>query len=309
MQYKDYYEALGVKKDAAQDEIKRAYRKLAKKYHPDTNPNNKAAEEKFKSINEAYEVLGDEGKRKKYDQFGSGFGFQSGADFDPSQYGFGGFRTHTSANGDYSDFFNMIFGNGGMDMGDLFGGGFSKRGGCGGGGCSSRKMGQDVESEIHITIEEGYHGAQKKISLRKGNDTKAISVKIPAGILEGKKIKLSKQGKNGGDLYLKVKFKEEDGFTLEGIHLNKTIDLTPWEAALGTEVIIKTLTGKIKVKIPAGIQTDGKVKIGKKGYKDMKGNVGELYIRVRIMNPPTLTEEEKELYERLKEISKFNLRG
>ncbi|QZY54128.1 DnaJ C-terminal domain-containing protein [Crassaminicella profunda] len=306
MEYKDYYDILGVDKNASQDEMKRAYRKLAKKYHPDANPNNKSAEEKFKSINEAYEVLGDEEKRKKYDQFGSGYDFQNGADFDPSQYGFGGFGTHRSGNGDYSDFFDMIFGNSGFNMGDQFGG-FSKRGGCG--GCSSRKMGQDVESEIHITLEEGYEGIQKKLSSRKGNDTKTISVKIPAGILQDKKIKIAKHGRDGGDLYLKVKFKSHKDFTLDGVNLNTTIDLTPWEAALGTEVIVKTLTGKIKVKIPAGIQTDGKIKIGKKGYKDMKGNIGDLYIRVRIINPSVFKEEERELYERLKEISNFNPRA
>ncbi|TCO76871.1 DnaJ C-terminal domain-containing protein [Marinisporobacter balticus] len=301
MKYKDYYEILGVNKSENQSEIKKAYRKLAKKYHPDANPNNKDAEEKFKSINEAYEVLGDEKKRKKYDQFGSRADFSNGADFDPSQFGFGGGGYRTSGNGDYSDFFNSIFGNGGFDMGDLFGGGFGKKqSGCG--GCGSTQRGQDVETEIHITIEEGFEGIQKKVSLKTANDMKKISVKIPSGIEEGKKIKLSGQGKMGGDLYLKVKFKPHDIFIIEDIHLNQNIDLMPWEAAFGTEKIIQTLTGKIKVKIPAGIQTDGKIKIAKKGYKDMKGNVGDLYIRMRIMNPTVLSSAEMDLYKKLMEV-------
>lgn len=307
MKYKDYYETLGVDKGADQSEIKKAYRKLAKKYHPDANPNNKAAEEKFKTINEAYEVLGDEDKRKKYDQFGSEFDFSNGSNFDPSQFGFGGGGYRTTTNGDFSDFFNTIFGGGsrnsGFDMGDLFGGGFGKRqGGCS--GCGQTNRGQDVETEIRISIEEGFEGIQKKVSLRAGNDVKKISVKIPSGIEEGKKIKLSGQGKMGGDLYLKVKFKPHDIFTLDGIQLNQDVELMPWEAAFGTQKIIQTLKGKIKVKIPAGIQTDGKIKIAKKGYKDMKGNVGDLYIRVRIMNPSVLSDEERELYEKLMEINR-----
>ncbi|WP_053955898.1 DnaJ C-terminal domain-containing protein [Inediibacterium massiliense] len=301
MEYKDYYQILGVEKEASQGEIKSTYRKLAKKYHPDANPNNKEAEEKFKSINEAYEVLGDEEKRKKYDQFGSGYNFEHGSNFDPSQFGFGGFAS--SNRGDFSDFFNTIFGGGNVHMDNLFGG-FSQRG-CG--GCSSK--GQDVETKIDITLEDAYCGITKNISIKMGSQKKSVSVKVPSGILPGKKIKLKGQGKNGGDLYLKVHIIESKDFELKGLDLYTTIDLTPWGAAFGEEVIVPTLTGKIKVKIPANMQPDGKIKISKKGYKDLKGNMGDLYIKIRIVNPPILTKEEIELYNRLREVSSFQPRG
>ncbi|WZL73968.1 J domain-containing protein [Clostridiaceae bacterium 35-E11] len=317
MKYQDYYKILGVDKNVSQEEIKKAYRKLAKKYHPDANPNNKGAEEKFKQANEAYEVLGDVEKRKKYDQFGSNVHFENGADFDPSQFGFGtngGFHYYTSGNNEgFSDFFNMVFGNSDFDIGDLFGHGGQRQGGFG--GFTSTQKGKDVASEISITLQEAYQGTEKRVALQVGGQEKNITIKIPAGILPGKKIKLSGQGlagRNGGkkgDLYLKVRILPEKNFELRGNDLDTTVDLTPWEAALGSQVIVETLTGKIKVKIPSGIQTGGKMKIAQKGYKDMKGKQGDLYLNIRIVNPPTLTQEEKALYEKLGEISKFCPRG
>ncbi|MCT4593480.1 MAG: J domain-containing protein [Anaeromicrobium sp.] len=306
MEYKDYYKILGVDKGASQGDIKKAYRKLAKKYHPDANPDNKRAEEKFKSINEAYEVLGDEGKRKKYDQFGSGYDFQNGMNFDPSQFGFGGFNHSTNgANGDFSDFFNMIFGNDGFDLGSMFGRGGHHRG---------NTKGQDIEAEINVSIKEAYEGSKKTINLKTQGGNKSLSIKIPKGILPGKKIKLKGQGHKGmggpnGDLYLKINFNEKSKFTLKGLDLYTHVDLSPWEAALGCEAIIETLDGKIKVKIPPNMQADGKIKIPKKGYKDRTGNGGDLYIKTRVVNPKNLTEEEIKLYEKLRDISKFNPRS
>ena len=292
MQYKDYYKILGVDKNASTDEIKKAYRKLAKKYHPDLNQGNKEAQEKFKDINEAYEVLGDENKRKKYDTFGTGYNFSHGQNFDPSQFGFQGFgngRRYTystrGAGRGFSDFFNMFFG--GHNFGeDIFG---------------SKPNPQKYESEIYITIAEGYRGTNKTLSFRIGNDTKSLSIKVPKGILPGKKIKI-KGEKAGidGEIYIKVKFLKDESLRLEGLDIYKKIDLYPWDAAFGTTVVVETLEDKIKVKVPENMEGGKKIRIPKKGYRDMKGNIGDLYVEINIVNPPRLTEDQRKLYEQLR---------
>lgn len=316
MQYKDYYSVLGVDKKATQDEIKKSYRKLAKKYHPDAHPGDKQSEEKFKEINEAYEVLGDAEKRKKYDQFGQSGNFSNGYDFDPSQYGYGrnsGFeyRTSTGNANDFSDFFNMIFGSGGFGT-DSFGIGNMFGGNAGRSSQFSRKMetrGGDIEAEIEITPEDGFNGTEQVINLKgRGGDNK-ISFRVPKGIKSGEKIKLSGQGERGmnggknGDLYLKVKFIKSHRFEIEGMNILSTADIYPWEAALGTEIPFSTLDGKIIVKVPAGIQSDNRIRVAGKGYISRDGSRGDLYIRVRLVNPAHLTQEQINLYERLKELS------
>lgn len=303
MEYKDYYNILGVDKNASNDEIKKAYRKLAKKYHPDLNPNDQKAQEKFKEINEAYEVLGDEDKKKKYDTFGNGYNFTNGQNFDPSQYGFTNFGngykyTYTSGGGEgFSDFFNMFFGGGGdFGINDLFNRGSTRTG-------PSRS--QSYESELNISLEEGYNGTTKTLSLRIGNENKSLSVKVPKGILPGKKIKIKgeKAGING-DVYLKINFIPDEKLKLEGLDIYKSVDLFPWDAALGTKIITSTLSGKIKITIPSNMEEGKRIRIPKKGYRDMKGNTGDLYIQPNIVNPPNLTEEQKKLYEQLRDISK-----
>jgi curved DNA-binding protein len=305
MEYKDYYKILGVDRNSSNDEIKKAYRKLAKKYHPDLNPDDKGAQEKFKDINEAYEVLGDENKRKKYDTFGNGYNFTNGQNFDPSQYGFedlgNGYRyTYSTGGGEgFSDFFNMFFGGGDFDIKDLFGG---KR--------ASRQKAyyepepQKYESEINITLEEGYNGTTKTVSFRIGNETKSLSVKVPKGILPGKKIKIKgeKAGING-NVYLKVNIILQEKVKLEGLDIYKRVDLFPWDAALGTKIVVDSLGGKIKVAVPSNMEGGKKIRIPRRGYRDMKGNMGDLYIEVNIVNPPNLTEEQKRLYEQLKNVS------
>ncbi|NJD04534.1 MAG: J domain-containing protein [Ruminiclostridium sp.] len=309
MQYKDYYEILGVDKKAGQDEIKKAYRRMAKKYHPDAHPGDKKAEDKFKEANEAYEVLGDEGKRKKYDQFGTDKQFSNGYNFDPSQYGFGNnvrYEYRSGGNNDFSDFFNMFFGGGAFDTNDLFGrttgrsGRFSQ---------NYAINGEDSEAGIEITPAEGFSGIEKKISLRTETGERTITFKIPPGIKQGERIKLAGQGSPGinggrsGDLYLKVSFKAGAGFDIDGMNLLATLELHPWEAALGAEVQFTTIDGKIAVKVPAGIQTDNRIRVAGRGYKDRQDTRGDLYIRIKIMNPLVLNKEQNELYEKLRQLS------
>lgn len=305
MEYKDYYKILGVDKKASDEEIKKAYRKLAKKYHPDLNQGNEKAQEKFKEANEAYEVLGDSEKRKQYDMFGQAGNFSGGQNFDPSQYGFGGngSYTYTSTDGSgFSDFFNTIFGassTGGFDVGDIFGSGArSQRN-------TRRAERPRHESEVVISIEEGYTGTTKSMSFRIANETKTIDVKIPKGIEEGKKIKIN--GPKFGidaDIYLKVRFRKEKGISIDGLNVTKEVSVYPWEAAFGTKKVIESLDGKkIKIKIPKNIETGSRIRLPNKGYVSMKGNKGDLYIKININNPEKLTDEQVELYKKLDEIS------
>lgn len=315
MEYKDYYKILGVEKSASQDEIKSAYRKLAKKYHPDLNPDNEKAQEKFKEANEAYEVLGDKQKRKQYDTFGSNYDFSGGQNFDPSQYGFGGGSTYTYSSsdaGDFSDFFNMFFGGGsgrssqsrsqGFNINDLFGGGGSSR-------RSSKARRQSYNSELKLSLEEAYNGTTKQVNVSFGGETKSINIKVPKGILPGKKLKV-KGEKWGisGDILFKINIIEDGENKLDGLDIIKTLDILPFEAALGSKIVIDTFEGKIKISIPKYIDSGKKIKIPKKGYRDMKGNIGDLYVMINIVNPPTLTRQEEKLYEKLKKISKYNPR-
>jgi len=314
MQYKDYYQILGVEKTATQEEIKKSYRKLAKKYHPDTNRDNKdkaKMEEKFKDASEAYELLSDPDKRQKYDQFGSTGNFHNGADFDPSQYGYGGFNNgnvryeYSTGNArDYSDFFNMFFsgGDGGFDISDLLGG--SRRAG--------RNIvydGEHIEAEFEITPEEGFAGGEKRIALQDVGGVKNFSLKIPKGVRDGEKIRLKGQGHPGsqggksGDLHLIVRFKPSSRFTMEGNDLEMTQDIYPWDAALGGKVAVSAIDERIMVKVPAGIQTENKIRVAGKGYIDRDGKRGDLYIKVRIINPSRLTGEQQKLYEQLQKTA------
>ena len=303
MKYKDYYKTLGVEKSSSQDEIKRAYRKLAKEYHPDLNPDDNVAQEKFKEINEAYEVLGDEDKKKKYDTFGSGYNFQGGQHFDPSQYGFGGYTS--SGTGDFSDFFEMFFGGqgggsstGGFDLGNLFG------------GRSRKAQRPSYESELSISLEEGFKGVTKNINLNIGGENKTLSVNVPAGILPGKRLKVKgeKWGING-DILFSINFIKDGINTLDGLDITMKLDLLPWEAALGEKVMIRTLEGRININIPKGVSSGKRIRVPKKGYKDMKGKQGNLFIEINIVMPPELTDKEIKLYERLKKSSDYNPRA
>ncbi len=308
MKYRDYYEILGVGKTATQAEIKKAFRNLAKKHHPDANPNNKKSEDLFKEFNEAYEVLGDAEKRKKYDDLAEEAKFQNGRDFDPTQtrYGKSGFTQRTAPDNDFSDFFNMFFGGDTDNLSEMFGSKTNKTRHT----RSFSRDGEDSEAEIAIPLKEAFHGIEKKVSLTGGISNKTISFKIPAGIMTGEKIKLSGQGNPGvsggraGDLFLKVTLLDDGPFRLNGLDVESALDLLPWEANLGSEVKVETLDGKILVQTPVGIQTDGKIRITGKGYRNTQGRRGDLFLRVRIMNPKATDTELKEFYKKRKEKGK-----
>ena len=306
MKYKDYYEILGVSKNADEKEIKSAYRKLAKKYHPDLHQGDDAAAEKFKEVSEAYEVLSDKEKRNKYDKFGSNYDFSSGYDFDPSQYGY----TYTTggSGADFSDFFETIFGSsksggnfsGGFNINDIFGDFSSK-----GRGKSNKKARNKFESELSISIKEAYEGVTKNVSLTYKQEEYDIAVKIPAGITSNKKVKV-KGEKFGlpGDILFKINIRDEKNLSLDGLDIIKTENIYPWEAALGTNKTVETLKGKLKLKIPKFFVGGNKMRIPSKGFKDLKGNVGDLYVIFNIVNPKELSEEQEKLYKELEKISK-----
>lgn len=295
MKYKDYYEILGVDKSSTPEEIKKAYRKLAKKYHPDLNKGSEEAAEKLKEVNEAYEVLSDEEKKAKYDQFGSAY--QDGMNFDPSQYGY----TYTSSGGSgFSDFFETIFGGGGF-------GGFTSGSASQGRGfqdifgqfTTNRKQRPHYDIEQNLTIDEAYKGGERNIGINLAGNNKDINFKWPAGITNKKKIKI--KGDNfgiDGDIYVKINIVDKD--ELDGLDIIKNIEITPWEAYFGTKKVIKTLEGKIKVNIPEKIQTDKKIKLKSKGFKDRNGKIGDMYLQIKIINPK-LSKEQEEIYRKLME--------
>ena len=300
MKYRDYYEILGVGKNATDKEIKSSYRKLAKKYHPDLNPNDEKAQEKFKEVNEAYEVLSDPDKKKKYDTFGSSYDFTNGANFDPSQYGY---SYTTGGSGNFSDFFEMFFGGDsgkghGFSMSDIFSdfGGRKKR---------KSTTRQKFNTEISISLKEAFNGTTKSVALSLNGRGVDIDVKIPKGITEGKKVKVNGDKYNiPGDILFKINIDLKPNEELNGNDVVEVVDIYPWQAALSDTVVVSSLHGKIKVKIPNGFKGGSKLRIPKKGFIDLKGNVGDLYIKFNIVNPSNLTEEEIKLYEKLKELRK-----
>lgn len=286
MEYKDYYKILGVEKTASADEIKKAFRKLAKENHPDLVGGDKKKEEKFKEINEAYEVLGDEAKRKEYDAIGAG-GFRQGMNFDPRDFGFDSYET-TNAGG-FSDFFNLFFGGAGRRAGN---GGFSYT--------TGKAPRARYEAEVTITIEEGYRGTTRTLTLG-GTNPKTIEVKIPKGITPGKKIRVRGE-KFGiaGDIYVAIRFAE--GARLEGLNLIRTLTLAPWEAYFGTKRTVETMDGKIRVTIPARVHSGSRIRVADKGYRDMKGKTGDLYFEVAIDNP-SLNEKQEKLMQELMDLA------
>lgn len=335
MDYKDYYQTLGVSRNASKEEIQKAYRKLARKYHPDVSKEPKA-EAKFKDINEAYEVLKDPEKRKKYDQFGSAWkqarqtgqpppGWE-GVHFDFGDFaargGGGGFRFEGAGPGfggsGFSDFFEMLFGQGGFGgMGGARGaGGFQPGGPAQRGGGMGASRGTDQEAQLTLGLEEAARGGQREITLTdpQTGERRTLSVKIPPGVKPGGKIRLAGQGAQGpgggprGDLYLKVDVAPHPKLRLEGDVLHTTVPIAPWEAALGGQATVPTLNGSVTIKIPPGTSSGRRIRLRGKGFPARKGEPGDLFAELQIVVPDELSEAERRLYEELKEASSFDPR-
>ena len=316
---RDYYEVLGVDKKADESTIKKAFRRLAKKYHPDTNAGDAKAEEKFKEITEAYDVLSDKEKRKLYDQFGHA-AFTEG--FDPNQAsgfggsGFGGTKFYRNGDGmefhfeggnmdDMGDIFDSIFGG-------AFGGGGSGFGGRSQGFGNRAMKGKDLHAEITISFEDAAFGCEKVINLSSGQGTPAqsLKVRVPAGIEDGKSIRLRGKGGPGmnggeaGDLLLKIHVDEKPGYERKGMDVYTTISVPFTTAVFGGEAIVNTLKGSVKCKIPAGIQSGSKIRLRGKGIVSMKDPSvhGDMYAAVQIQVPRNLSPEAKQ---KLREFEKI----
>jgi curved DNA-binding protein len=306
MEFKDYYKILGVERNASEDEIKRAYKKLARKYHPDVSKE-KDAEARFKEINEAYHVLRDKEKRKAYDQLGTQW--KQGQEFHPPPGWEGAAHQGFSAEdlGGFSDFFSEIFGGrpGGFR--------YEKR--------EFRMRGEDLHATIEITLEEAYHGTTRAISLqmpeidsqgRVSQRTRQLNVQIPKGVTEGQHIRLAGQGGPGsgggqaGDLFLQVIFAPHPLFHADGRDIYLELPITPWEAALGCRLKGPTLGGRVELTIPAGSQSGRKLRLKGRG---LPGNPpGDQYVLLRIETPPAGTAQARELYRQMADTMPFNPR-
>jgi curved DNA-binding protein len=299
--FRDYYEALGVPRDADTEDIRRAYRKLARENHPDINKDPEA-EDRFKEISEAYEVLRDEERRRQYDRVRRDR--RNGQDISGAD-GFGGapgngFRDVNVEFGDsnFSDFFESMFGARRSPFGDGAFEDFAARG-------------RDREAVLELSLEEAAAGGRRKISL---GDGRSYEVEVPPGVRDGQRIRLAGQGGAGlgrgmaGDLFLRVRLKSHPWFEVDGRDIRTTLPVTPWEAALGAEVEVPTLTGTARVKVPKGSSSGRSLRLRGQGLPGPRHEQGDLYAEIRIHVPRRLSPREQELFEQLAEVSTFNPR-
>jgi curved DNA-binding protein len=313
VEYKDYYKIMGVARNASQDEIKRAYKKLARKYHPDVS-SEADAEARFKEMGEAYEVLKDPEKRAAYDQFGENW--KAGQDFKPPPNWDAGFEFKDGyAGGDpsaHSDFFESLFGHG---FGSARGRGTNSHPGF-------QAQGQNHHAKVLIDIEDAYRGVKQTITLQSPElddsghvrlKQHSLNVKIPRGVKQGQKIRLGGQGSPGigggpaGDLYLEIEFKQHSVYRAEGGDLYLDLPVTPWEAALGAKVKVPTPDGVVELQIPANSLSEGKLRLKGRGIPGKPP--GNIYVRTKIVLPEAKSNSDKELYQKMQETMAFNPRS
>jgi curved DNA-binding protein len=309
--YKDYYQVLGVQRSASEDDIKQAYRKLARKYHPDVSKE-KDADQRFKDVNEAHDVLKDSKKRALYDQYGEawkavaeGHAPPPNAERARDDFGAADFSFNPEEFGDMGSVFEAFFGGGRFR-------------GSRGGGRQPRawpETGVDHEAGIELTIEDAFRGGERNITLvdPAGGEQRSYSVRIPAGVRAGQRIRLAGQGGRGdgsvGDLYLRVELRPSEVFRLDESDIHTHLPVTPWEAALGATVTLRTLDGNVRVKVPPGSSSGRRIRLKNKGYPTAQGGRGDLYAELRVEVPPELTPEEQSLLERWAKVSAFNPRA
>ena len=329
MDFKDYYATLGVTKSSSEKEIKQAYRKLARKHHPDVNPGDKAAEAKFKEINEAYEVLGDPPKRKKYDELGANWRMYEQAQQQGAANPFGGFNVHVGGGGagqgggfrtmtqeemeelfgdqnPFSDFFTTFFGGGGFGEEPQ-----ARRGGTRAGRGRQRKGG-DVEHEIELSLEDAYHGSMRRLSLKHDGHARTVDVRIPAGVSDGSRVRVAGEGEQGGsggtsgDLYLRVRLAPHPVFERKGRDIYVKVPVPVTTAVLGGEAEVPTLSGKaVRLRIPPLTQNGQMFRL--KGYGmpavGKPDDKGDAYARAEVQMPTHLSPEERKHYEALAALS------
>lgn len=312
VKFKDYYETLGVERTASQDEIKSAYRKLARKLHPDVNKA-KDAEDRFKELGEAYEVLGDAEKRKKYDQLGERY--KNGQDFTPPN-GWQSWADAEADNSNYSDFFESLFGRGFRADEEV--GGFRHS-------YMNDRPGQDQEVRISVPLEDAFNGTERNITLRSAvrdpsgrarETARVIRLKVPKGVVSGQRIRLAGQGASGygkgapGDLYMLVDFDPHPIFKWEGHDLYMELAITPWEAALGASVPVMAPGGEVTLSVPSGSSSGQKLRLRGRGIPAGSGggDAGDIYVELKIVLPKAITAKEREIWEKLAATSKFKAR-
>lgn len=308
MEYKDYYKVLGVERKSTADQIKKAYRKLAVKYHPDKNPDNKKAEDRFKEISEAYEVLGNAEKRKKYDELGANWKQYEQQGFE----GFGGGGRRYSSQGSQADF-GEFFGGGQGGFSDFFEAFFGGSGFTGGGfgsnvrgGTRARPKGQDLSAELNLSLAEAYHGAERMIQL----GDQRIRMKIKPGVRQGQTLRMKGKGQQSpyggeaGDLLIKIQIASQNDMVREGNDLIQELPVDIYTAILGGKIKLNTLKGEVQVPVKAGVQANATLRLKGLGMPVYgKSETGNLLLKVKLKLPENMSEEERELIRQAAEIN------